>query len=144
MPFSIRPSRRMPLAYFSSFCLPITLLVLSRGPAYAEWEKVTDDTENTPYVDSDTIRRKGNLVKMWELRDYTNIRTVEAGSLLSVKALNEYDCAEERQRVLALVEYSNNMGRGKLVYTDSITGEWSQIVPETVGQTMLKLACGNK
>ena len=78
---------------------------------------------------------------MW---NYKTIRTVEAGSLLSVKALNEYDCAKERNRVLALVEYSDNLGRGKLVYTDSITGKWSRAVPETVGQTMWKFACGKK
>ena len=37
MRFSIRPFRRFPLTYFSGFWLLITLLVLSSGPAYAEW-----------------------------------------------------------------------------------------------------------
>jgi hypothetical protein len=77
MPFSIRPSRRfpvhcavtynsgpfltLPLACCLGFWLLITLLVLSSGPAYAEWELLLNDTGvgGTVYVDTDTIRHKG-------------------------------------------------------------------------------------
>ena len=66
MPFSIRPHRRLPLAYFSGFCLLITLLVQSGQPAYAEWVEAgsNDEAGMTVYMDLDTIRRKENLVKV--------------------------------------------------------------------------------
>ena len=40
MPFSIRPGRRLPLAYVSGFWFLIMLLVLSNGPGYAELRKL--------------------------------------------------------------------------------------------------------
>ena len=80
----------------------IILLLLSSGPAYAEWvlvEKNNDLVEvMAVYADPDTIRRKGDLVKMWSLTDYTTIQTIAGLSFLSSKAQYEFDCAEERGR----------------------------------------------
>ena len=65
MPFSIRPFRRLPLAYFSGFSSLIMLLVLSRGPVYAEWVAIEKQYQSpglqTVYFDPDTIRREGHL-----------------------------------------------------------------------------------
>ena len=131
MPSTIRPYRRgpvpcsvtsnagpflkLPLAYLLGFWLLITLLVLSSGPAYAEWELSSGDDEAglTVYVDRDTIRRKGNLVKMWQLYDYKTVQTVAGDSLLSIQRHNEYDCTEERTRMLAYTWFSSNMGKGQ-------------------------------
>jgi hypothetical protein len=52
----------------------ITLLVLSSGPAYAEWVAVEKNYllpgRQTVYVDPVTIRREGNLVTLWQLTDF--------------------------------------------------------------------------
>ncbi len=58
------PFLKLPLASISGFWLLITLLVLSSGPAYAEWVAVGGNKEAgvTVSADPDTIRRKGNLV----------------------------------------------------------------------------------
>ena len=52
---------------FFGFWLLITFLAQSSGPSYAEWLFVSGDDEAgmTVYVDPDTIRRNGDLVKMW-------------------------------------------------------------------------------
>jgi len=108
MPFSVRPFRCFPVnrfltkpqAYVLGFGALITLLELSSGPAYAEWVAIGYSESlggYTVYVDPDTIRRKGDLVKVWALTDYTTIQTVADNSFLSSKAQNEFDCAEERQ-----------------------------------------------
>ena len=96
MPFSIRPLRRLPLAYWSGFWSLIVLLLLSSGPAYAEWVPVDEHdqagtTESTSYVDLDTIRRNGDLVKMWvlfdyETRQYSTLRRASRFCLASSKA----------------------------------------------------------
>ena len=80
----------------------ITLLVLSSSPAYAEWIKVSDRDEagKTVYVDPATIRRDSNLVKMWQFSDYKTVQTVGGIRFLSAKEQWEFDCAEERSRVL--------------------------------------------
>jgi len=159
MPFSIRPFcgfpvqcsvtynagpfLKLPLAYFLGFGSLITLLMLSSGPAYAEWVKVSDSDEagKTIYVDPATIRRNSNLVKMRQFYDYKTVQTVGGIGFLTAEEQWEFDCAEERSRVLALKEFSGNMKSGTVVYTNSQVGKWVPVVPGSVGQTVWKVAC---
>ena len=123
--------------------LLFTLLVLSHEPAYAEWVKVRGDDEagKTVYVDPASIRRNSNLVKMWQFYDYKTVQTVGGIRFLSAKEQWEFDCAEERGRVLALKEFSGNMGSGTVVYTNSQVGKWIPVMPGSIGQTVWKVAC---
>ena len=127
--------------------LLITLLVMSGGPVYAEWVELghTEGVNGfTVYVDLDTIRRKGELVKIWALRDYKTIRTGAGGLFLSGKDQYEYDCAEEHTRVLAFTEFSGNMGSGNLVHSNSVEGKWEPVIPGSIDQGLWKIACGKK
>ena len=125
--------------------LLITLLLLSSGPAYAEWVEIgTTDEGMTLYVDPETVRRKGNLVKLWQLLDFKIVQTVDGDSYLSTKRQSEYDCAEKRRRTLAFTWFSDNMGRGKPVYSSSEAGKWRPVAPESVGQFEWKIACNRK
>ena len=152
MPFTLRLYRRfpvpflkLPLAYVLGFWALITLLVLNSGPAYAEWVAIGYSESlggYTVYVDPDTIRRKGDLVKVWALTDYTTLQTVGDSSFLSSKAQNEFDCAEERQRELAVTWFSGNMGTGNGVWTNSDETKWRPVAPGSVGQGVWKFACG--
>jgi hypothetical protein len=123
--------------------LLFTLLVLSSEPAYAEWVKVGDGDEagRTVYVDPATIRRNSNLVKMWQFYDYKTVQTVGGVRFLSIKEQWEFDCAEERSRVLALKEFSGNMGSGTVVYTNSQVGKWIPVMPGSIGRTVWAVAC---
>ena len=104
--------------HFLGFGPLITLLLLSSGPAYAEWILIDNDKPGmTIYVNSDTIRRKGNLVKMWELFDFEIAGHVADTSHLSVKMHSEYDCTKGRKRELAMKSFSGNMGRGNAVHS---------------------------
>jgi hypothetical protein len=119
------------------------LLVLNSGPAYAEWVKVRDGdgAGKTVYVDPTTIRRNSNLVKMWQFYDYKSVQTVGGVRFLSAKEQWEFDCVEERSRVVALKEFSGNMGSGTVVYTNSQVGKWIPVMPGSIGQTVWKVAC---
>jgi hypothetical protein len=139
MPFTLRPFRHFPmqcsvtyhagsflkllLAYVLGFWLLITLLVLSSGPAYAEWVAVEKNNQvaglQTVYVDPDTIRREGNLVTMWQLIDF-QLMHGNAGMgilgvghrVLSTKTHKQFDCPEKRLRLLAVTDFSGNIGTG--------------------------------
>jgi len=126
--------------------LLIILLFLSSAPAYAEWVKVSDSDEagKTVYVDPATIRRNSNLVTMWQFYDYKTVQTVGGIRFLTAKEQWEFDCAEERSRVLALKEFSGNMGSGTVVYTNSQVGKWQSVTPSSIGQLLWKFACGKK
>jgi hypothetical protein len=123
--------------------LLFTLLVLSSEPAYAEWMKIGDGDEagKTVYVDPATIRRNSNLVKMWQFYDYKTVQTVGGIRFLSAKEQWEFDCAEERSRVLALKEFSGNMGSGTMVDTNSQVGKWIPVMPGSIGHTVWTVAC---
>ena len=59
MPFTLRPFRRFPPAYFSGFWLLIMTLVLSSAPAYAEWVLVSgDDSLLDIATESTTLKRE--------------------------------------------------------------------------------------
>ena len=125
--------------------LLITLLVLSSEPAYAEWVAIGYSESlggYTVHVDPDTIRRNGDLVKVWALTDYTTIQTVGDSSFLSSKAQNEFDCAEERQHELAVTWFSGNMGNGNGVWNNSDETNWRPVAPGSVGEGVWKFVCG--
>ena len=142
MPFSLRLFCRFPvqcsvtynawsflklqLVYFLGFGSLITLLVLSSGPAYAEWVRVSGDNQGkmAAYVDLSTIRRKAGVVEMWELWDFKDRQASASGSFLSSKTQRGYDCAGKRRRRLAGSWFSGHMEKGKLLYSDSHKSEW--------------------
>lgn len=162
MPFSIRPYQcfpvgcsetyharqflRLPLAYFLGFWLVITFLLLSREPACAEWMLVSelDRAGVTIYVDSNTIRRKGDRVQIWELIDYRTKQTVAGTSYLSARLQREYDCIGEVHRTLVLEELSGNMGTGTVLRVNSDPQKWEPIDPGSIAKRLWKVTCNKK
>jgi hypothetical protein len=139
MPFSIRPFRSFSMV----FSFLITLLMLSSGPAYAEWVSLDANNQRggTVYTDPDTIRLKGDVVTMWSLHDYKTIQKMKSTSYLSYKVHAEYDCAEERIRKLASMFFSGNMGSGNVVSSISKEGKWQRVEPDSLGQSEWEVAC---
>ena len=127
--------------------LLITLLVLSGGPAYAEWVAVEKDYLlpglQTVYIDPNSIHREGNLVTMWQLIDFTAMQGNPRGPtrFLSTKTHKQFDCAEERVRLLAFTEFSHRMGTG--IRADGLVDKdnWLSIKPESVNQALREVAC---
>ena len=121
----------------------VIALLLYSGPAYSEWVALVVSEEGTVYVDRDTLRRKGQLVKLWYLFDFNIARTVRGDSNLSSKLQIEFDCAEERMRKLASTYFSGNMGSGKANYTISDPSKWAPVQPASTGEALWKVACGD-
>ena len=126
--------------------LLIALLVLTSGPAFAEWVRVGGNEEAgvTVYVDPDAIRRKANLVRVLHLNDFKTVQIENGVSYLSVKAQHQYDCEKHRERILALTKFSGNMGSGKVVYKDSEKRKWKPVPPGSVSHDLGKIACSKK
>ena len=123
------------------FIILVLTLFLTTSEAYAEWVKTDEQDTFTYYADPDTIRRNGNLVKMWELSDYKTIQTVAGKSILSFKVISEYDCAEEQIRILAEYGYSGQMGTGEIVFSHTKPDNWAPAMPGSMGQYKWAFAC---
>ena len=120
------------------------LAVFSTG-AMAEWTHLFSSEDNTfdIYIDKTTIRKRGNVAKMWVIHDYKSPQKHSGNPpFLSERELNEYDCVEVRYRILALTIFSGNMGSGQVnfnhQYDDS---KWVDIPPGTVNMALWKAAC---
>ena len=82
------------------------MLVMTATVVSADWTLVDSSAELIQYADRATVRRKGDFVQMWNLRDLKKISTNHKGNYyFSQKAQEEYDCKGEKIRLLALVQY---------------------------------------
>ena len=99
----------------------------------------------TVYVDPDTIHRKGNLVTMWQLTDFKTMQGGRSPSRFSsTKIQKQFDCAEERLRLLALTDFWGNMGTGESAdaYVDG--SHWVPVKPDSFDQALWEAACNKQ
>ena len=126
----------------------VLLLLIVSTSVFAEWNKVGQsgaDGDMTTYADSETIKRKGNKVKMWTMYDFKTVRKLEHDRYLSMVTHDEYDCEEETLRILDVYWYSGNMKDGEIVYSQTnIKTEENSIMPRSVNESLFKIACGKK
>ena len=63
----------------------------------AEWTKVGEKNSTVQYIDYSTIRKEGNLSKVWGLQDR---KKPDGEGAISDRLLIEIDCKEESYRLL--------------------------------------------
>lgn len=118
--------------------LPLMLLVVCCS-ASAEWQKVGETDDAYFYVDTDTIRRQGNIRRFWSLK---NFFYVGKNGVLSRKEFEEINCKEEQYKYLEISNHSEHWAEGKVLdifsYKDS---EWIRIPPKTTIEIVLKFVC---
>ena len=65
----------------------------------AEWIQIGRASNTIIYADPSTIRKKGNIVKMWLMMDYSKVTGENGDQYLSQIAQHIYDCEEELSRM---------------------------------------------
>ena len=117
----------------------VALYIFFTAPAWAEWSYVnTSENGDQYYLDYATLRKDGNMRKIWELRDR---KKKGKNGQMSELSRSEYDCKEERFRFLAFIDRGEAMGEGKTLSGDDRTTSWMNVGPETVSEAMLKKVC---
>jgi len=119
-------------------CLFIFLVA---APAQAEWVKTWESkTSGTiTYFDPETIRKDGNLRKVWILQE---LRVKGRGyGEMSRRALWEYNCPEEQFRSLQISFHTDPMAKGSRLLTDNKPSDWQHIPPNTGGAILFNLVC---
>ena len=118
----------------------VSLMMLA-GSSWAEWVMYSKNESETVYYDPATIRKDGNMRRVWELQDLSK-RHKEGEISRRLRA--EYDCKQERVRFLAASGHSEPMAGGKVLMTEEGPSGWQEIAPGTVAETMLEIVCANK
>lgn len=62
-------------------------------------------------------------------------------SYLSTTSLMEYNCQEKTATILSTSLYENAMGGGSVIDSDHSPAEFP-VVPNSLGEVLLKLVCG--
>ncbi len=110
--------------------------------AMAEWTAVGTSDDGVNYANLATIRRKGDIAKMWSLMDFKTAKQLGQKSYLSHESQYEYNCMEEQFREVFFTMYSSNMASGEQVYSSSNQIEWAPVRPGSLGEVKFKIACG--
>ena len=141
----------------------ILMLVFVSSNAMAEWVEVTAiHSQESPesqvaYVDPATIHKNGNLM-MVVLVDHQSGLSKGIENRLdklffsrsngditkSWKVQDEFDCKDNKLRMLSYIAYSEHMGKGEIVPNDVATNQWEPVVPGSIGEALWKYACGKK
>ncbi len=106
------------------------------------WMKATEGADGTTfYIDRDSIKKEGKLLRVWELQDLK-----EKGPLdeKSRRVLVEYDCKDERRRVMSFSFHADQMGAGLTLKSDQTPGKWNLMVPNTTGSVVYQVATALK
>jgi hypothetical protein len=140
----------VPFIYCAGIWSLITILwLLCVGPVCAEWVDVAGKREKgltvyTVYVDTESIQRNGDIVTLWALFDYMTIQSIVGGPWLSSKTRREYDCVEERGRLVGYMTFTGNMGSGEAVYSNSSQGAWEPMACDNIDRKLWEVACSRK
>jgi hypothetical protein len=118
--------------------LLIVGLVILAGSAWAEWMMYFESESITYYYKSATIRKDKNMRRVWRLQE---LKQHDAGGVKSRRMRIEYDCKEERYRILSYTFHSESMAGGEILATGGEDNNWSEIPPATAGEEMLKIVC---
>lgn len=110
----------------------------------AEWIKVEGNGYVTFYVDPATISKAGNKAVMLTLVDFKTANKNGGSPYMSTKTQHEYDCTENKWRLLNFSYHSGNMGGGELVHTYAEPGQWEPVKPGSGTQIRWKIACGKQ
>lgn len=117
-------------------------LMLVACPVWADWTlTVKAEVGDMYYLDFDTVRKNGNLIRVWEINNFPKKRQF-AGiqGVFSTRYRAEYDCRNERLRYLAISAHSEPFARGEILGQDS-DGNWIELPPQSNGLQNLRILC---
>ncbi len=124
-------------------CVVAGLLTLSCTNAVAGvWIEMSRHDDYAAYADPSTIRRDGDLVKMWSMFDYKKPQSGPGGKpYLSIRRHFEYDCKQSSARALGASLHALKAGNGEaLVVTEAKLG-WSKVASDSAEDFLWKFAC---
>lgn len=114
------------------------LIATVNAPAWADWVRYqSSDSGTIHYYDPSTVRKSGNLVRVWGMQSYS----IEIAGAWSRRAYQEYDCKEIRSRLLQVEAFSGRMGSGDMLGPATGVDRWEFVAPGTVSDALLQIVC---
>lgn len=107
--------------------------------ASADWKAIAISSVNTKvYYDPSALKQYGDNKKLWILID---LPSIQSNNAKSQKEYIEYDCNDERMKILQINYFSELKGEGVSVETDTDEWAWRYIMPNTIDLMILNRIC---
>ena len=112
----------------------------------AEWSLLgpSEGGETTIYIDKARISRKGDIVEIWELADFSTKQEIITKIVFQSQiSRREYDCRNEKMRNRFFSWHSGRKGTGDVVFTEKKPNDkWELVAPGT--ESVYKFSCGKR
>ena len=120
------------------FFLSIALVI--SFPVLADWKYIATENESESefFLDFETLRKDGNLRRIWQL---VNLKADDKYGSGSMRSRMEFDCKNETIQGLSLIVFADKFANGKVIRQFDTATSKSDVAPNTVGWTMLKEVC---
>ena len=106
------------------------------------WMRATEGADGTVfYIDRDSIKKEGSLIRVWELQDLKSKGPLDEKSR---RVLVEYDTKNDRRRVLSFSFHGEQMGAGITLKADQTPGKWTMVAPNTTAAVVFQVASALK
>ena len=106
------------------------------------WMRATEGADGTVfYIDRDSIKKEGSLIRVWELQDLKSKGPLDEKSR---RVLVEYDTKNDRRRVLSFSFHAEQMGAGITLKADQTPGKWTMVAPNTTAAVVFQVASALK
>jgi hypothetical protein len=118
--------------------LLLAIVVFTSRSAFAQWVFFAEVPHAIVYFDTTSIVKDGFSRKVWELQD---LKVRNKDGELSWRSRWEYDCKQERRRMLSFSTHSDQMAKGEILLNHGSSRPWVDIAPQTAARDTLNFLC---
>ena len=136
-----RPLGKVPRILF--FICGVATFTLFINNANAQWVLLDSNGYWDTFVDLASVRRVGAISKMLRLKNFRVKQTVNNKAYSSSVLEDEYDCEKKLVRLIKFTWFSENMGRGRMVFESPkpVEVDWYPIFKGNFEERLWTQAC---
>lgn len=95
----------------------------------------------TLYIDLTSVQRHTHNAEMNVLMDFKQPQEAAGMKFLSSELHKEYNCSNGQWRILSSTVFEQDMGKGRVIQSDSEPDDWKFATPESIARTEWEKAC---
>lgn len=116
-----------------SLAFALSLLLAPTSAMATNWLQTAKEDIADSYIDLDSIKHINGYKRAWLKVDYHKDKISDY-----VLVLIEFDCDQERSRVLTIISYDSSGNHESI----NQRTEWQFVVPDSRGASDMKFVCG--
>ena len=122
--------------------LIVALSLLVSATAWAEWTLIDSQDSDKTYIDLPTIRKDGNLRKVWSL---LSSNKTDKDGVMSKRVHFEYDCKNYTYRIMNISHHGKEMAGGDVLLNEESSDKTkTSIPPSSISARIFNIVCTKK